>query len=143
MADEKAARAQRTERLERHRQIRIREFRTLQIFHEVGIEPIDMGIDRRAIDAHVPAEVHIEREIADEIAEHQQRHQRNHAVVPDVALPGHARRPYPSCCPGNVRHVQSCLWLAFPRRLTGVRSGHIGQDALRIHLPKGLLPLLW
>ncbi|UFW46683.1 MULTISPECIES: hypothetical protein [Bradyrhizobium] len=143
MSEEKASRAERTERVERHRQIRIGEFRTLQIFHEVGIEPIDMRIDSRAIDAHVPAEIHIEREVADEIAEHQQRHQRDQAVVPDIALPGHARRPHPSCCPGNVRHVQSCLWLEFPRRLTGVRSGHTGQDALRIHLPDGPSSLLW
>ncbi|MBR0792781.1 hypothetical protein JQ631_27220 [Bradyrhizobium manausense] len=98
MTDEKAARAERTERVERHRQIGIREFCALQVFHKIRIEPVDMRIDRRAIDAHVPAVFHIEREVAEEIAEHQQRHQRDQAIEPDLSRRAEtARRSRPSC----------------------------------------------
>ncbi|MBR1091114.1 hypothetical protein JQ621_26965 [Bradyrhizobium manausense] len=106
MIEQQAARAQRTERVERHRQIGIRELRALEVFHVVRIEPADMRVDRRAIDAHVPAVFHIEREVAEEIAEHQQRHQRDQAVEPRAPPSGRAdRRRRPTRCPGDVRHV--------------------------------------
>ncbi|MDN3278739.1 hypothetical protein QWJ07_31065 [Frankia sp. RB7] len=106
MADEKAARAQRTKGVQRRRQIGIRELGALQILHVVRIEPVDMRIDGGAVDANVPAVIRIERGIVGEIAEHQHRHQRDQAGKPDVALAGRVgRRSRPSCCSGDVGHV--------------------------------------
>ncbi|QPF94259.1 hypothetical protein [Bradyrhizobium commune] len=99
MADQKAARTQRTEGIERHRQIGIRELGALQILHEIRIEPVDMRIDRGAIDANVPAISHIERSVVGEIAEHQQRHKRDQAGKPGVSRRAEiGRRPPPSSC---------------------------------------------
>ncbi|WP_426615146.1 hypothetical protein [Bradyrhizobium sp. McL0616] len=103
MTDEKATRAQRTEHIQRRRQIGIGELGALQILDEVGIEPIGMCIDRRAIDANIPAVIHIERGIVGEIAEHQKRHQRDQAGEPNVTPRRHpGRRTQPLCCTGDV-----------------------------------------
>ncbi|WP_187436156.1 hypothetical protein [Bradyrhizobium hipponense] len=105
MTDEKAARAQRAEGVQRHRQIGIGKLGALQILDEVGIEPIDMGFDCRAIDANIPAILHVEPGVVDEIAEHQQRHQHDQADKPNAPPLGHVgRRPKPSCCSGHVGH---------------------------------------
>ncbi|MEK9283415.1 MULTISPECIES: hypothetical protein [unclassified Bradyrhizobium] len=82
MTGEDAARAERAEGVQRHRQIGIGEPGALQVPDEIGIEPVDMGLDRRAIDADIPAVFHIERRVIGEIAEHQKRDQRDQAGKP-------------------------------------------------------------
>ncbi|UPK32903.1 hypothetical protein IVB18_32355 [Bradyrhizobium sp. 186] len=115
VTDEKAARAQGAEDVQRDRQIGIGKLGALQILDEVGIEPFDMGVDRRAIDANIPAIFHIERGVVDEIAEHQQRHQRDQAGKPRVPSRGRGgRRLKPSCCIGDVGHREYLACLGFP-----------------------------
>ncbi|MBR0777862.1 hypothetical protein JQ625_23755 [Bradyrhizobium diazoefficiens] len=105
VTDEKAARAYWAKGVERHRQIGIGEFRALQILHEIGIEPAGMRIDGGAVDADVPAVVHVERGVVGEIAERQQRHQRDQAGKPQVSRRAEiGGRPPRSCCSGNIGH---------------------------------------
>ncbi|WP_164934194.1 hypothetical protein [Bradyrhizobium guangzhouense] len=67
VTDQKAARAERTKGIQRRRQIGIREPCALQVFHEIGIEPIGMRIHGGAIDADVPTVIHVDRGIVGEI----------------------------------------------------------------------------